>query len=262
MPSLSSSADKENQTQWFKEWFNHPLYLALYSHRNREEATACVRMILQETGLEATLSSPPALLDIACGAGRHALEFARQGWNVTANDLSPFLLEEARKEAAQESLELRFTGKDMRDISETASYRMVVQLFTSFGYFDSIDEDRKVVSAVFRALQPDGWYVLDLINPSYLKQHLVERSSRTIGGMHVTENRVLEQSRITKQITITPETGNALRFAESVRLYSHGEIREMLEDEGFILDRLAGDYSGTPFTEGESQRMILFSKKH
>ncbi|MDT9547156.1 MAG: class I SAM-dependent methyltransferase [Chlorobium sp.] len=261
MPSLHSSADEKNQSQWFKEWFNHPLYLELYSHRNREEASDCVNMILQETGLETTKPSGPALLDIACGAGRHALEFARKGFDVTANDLSAFLLQEAQKEAAQESLELRFTGHDMRNISESGSYRMVVQLFTSFGYFDSADEDRKVVSAVFRALQSDGWYVLDLINPSHLKRHLVQHSTRRAGGMHVEENRVLEESLITKQITITPETGKALEFSESVRLYSSEEITAMLENEGFALDFIIGDYSGSPFSEGESPRMILFSKK-
>ncbi|MDP8306361.1 MAG: class I SAM-dependent methyltransferase [Candidatus Chlorobium antarcticum] len=261
MPSHPLQADENNQSQWFKEWFNHPFYLALYSHRNRQEATDCVNTILRLTGIETTPPSGPAVLDIACGAGRHALEFAKRGFAVTANDLSPFLLQEARNEAAEESLELQFTEMDMREILSVEKYRMVVQLFTSFGYFNSAAEDRKVVSVASRALEPDGWYVLDLINPSYLKEHLIAHSNRTVGSLQVTENRVLEDGRITKQITITPETGKPLQFSESVMLYTYDEITGMLEKEGFSVNYIAGDYSGSPYTEGGSSRMILFSKK-
>jgi SAM-dependent methyltransferase len=246
---------------WFEEWFNHPLYLEVYSHRDYDEAARCIQTILSLTGLELKEPASLSILDIACGAGRHALELARLGYSVTGNDLSPFLLEEARKEALKSQLQLKLTCCDMRHIPAGGLFDLVVQLFTSFGYFDVKEDDRLVLSRVCGALRKGGWYVLDLLNPVPLARNLVPHSCRTVGDLIVLEERAFENDRITKTITITPPVGETIAFTESVRLYGKEEIVFMLQNEGFSVVNIAGNYLGEPFSENDSPRIMLFCRK-
>jgi SAM-dependent methyltransferase len=251
----------DESLQWFESWFNNPLYLEVYSHRDQDEAARCIQTILEVSGLGKV--DPPSLsvLDIACGAGRHAVELARRGYSVTGNDLSRFLLEEARKEAVKCRVELALTCCDMRHIPTDGSYDLVVQLFTSFGYFDRKADDQVVISKVYGALKVGGWYVLDLINPVYLRQNFASKSVRSAGELKVDEERVFDGDKITKTITITPSSGEKLMFSESVRLYDKEQILAMLVEEGFRVSGLVGDYHGNPFMEVESPRMMIFCRK-
>ena len=56
------------------------------------------------------------LLDLACGTGRHAVEFARQGWDVTGVDYSDDLLDEARGNAERAGVHVRLLAQDMREL--------------------------------------------------------------------------------------------------------------------------------------------------
>jgi SAM-dependent methyltransferase len=261
MTERSETTGTDESRQWFEEWFNHPLYLEVYSHRDKDEAASCIQTILSITGLDIRHPASISVLDIACGAGRHALELARLGYCVTGNDLSPFLLEEARKEARNCKLNLQLTCCDMRQIPGDGSFDLVVQLFTSFGYFNSKDDDLLVLKKAYEALKHGGWYILDLINPVHLEKTLVPQSSRTTGTLSVTESRKLENERITKTITITSNLGETLNFRESVRLYGKEEIVSMLEKTGFTIVTITGDYQGKLFSMEESSRMMLFCTK-
>lgn len=261
MTGIADTSAPEPSLPWFEEWFSHPLYLQVYSHRDRDEAARCIHTVLSLTALEHKDPAAVSVLDIACGAGRHALELARLGYSVTGNDLSPFLLEEARKEALQCGLQVKLTCCDMRRIAADPLFDLVVQLFTSFGYFDLREDDRLVVRRVYDSLKSGGWYVLDLINPVHLRRNLVSSSSRTSGKLTLLEERAIVDGRITKNITITSPGGETLSFSESVRLYSRSGILAVLHDAGFSVTGIAGDYQGTLFSEEDSPRMMLFCRK-
>ena len=253
---MPEKPDKE----WFTEWFNHPLYLRVYSHRDEAEARTCLETIIHKTGLENLTPSDVRVMDIACGAGRHALEFARLGFTTTANDLSPFLLECTRSQAERENISIECTRQDMRHISVENTYDLVVQLFSSFGYFKTKKEDLQVLRNVNRALKKDGRYILDLINPVYLKKNLNPSSSRTIDDLIVSEQRRIEADRVIKQITIrSPD--DSITFEESVRLYRVEIIGDMLASAGFEIKEIFGDYEGSAFDEQTSPRLLLFARK-
>jgi SAM-dependent methyltransferase len=261
MAEYPDSSETNNSSLWFEKWFNHPLYLEVYSHRDQDEAVRCIHTILSVAGMELKEPASLSVLDIACGAGRHAIELARLGYMVTGNDLSPFLLEEARKDALKNQVELTLTCCDMRNIPASGLFDLVIQLFTSFGYFDRKEDDRLVINRAFRALKSGGWYVLDLLNPVSLARNLVPQSRRTVGNLTILETRAFENDRIKKTITITPPQGETLTFSESVRLYSKEEIHSILQDEGFAVAEIAGNYQGEPFRENDSPRMMLFCRK-
>ncbi len=246
---------------WFKEWFNHPLYLEVYSHRDNDEAAHCIHTILSLSGLDLKNPESLSVLDIACGAGRHALELARLGYRVTGNDLSPFLLEEARKSAMNSLVSLKLTCCDMRNIPSSGHYDLVVQLFTSFGYFDLKEDDQLVLNRAYGALQHGGWYVLDLLNPVHLAGNLVSHSHRMAGELTIIEDRAFDGDRITKTMNITHPQGKTTTFSESVRLYSKEEIIAMLQKEGFTIKSIVGNYQGEHFMKTDSPRMIVFCRK-
>jgi SAM-dependent methyltransferase len=261
MAEYPDSSKTNASSPWFETWFNHPLYLEVYSHRDNDEAARCIQTILSLSGLELKEPASLSILDIACGAGRHALELSRLGYNVTGNDLSPFLLEEARKDALKSRLQLKLTCCDMRQIPADEIFDLVIQLFTSYGYFDRKEDDRLVLNKAYGALKCGGWYVLDLLNPLPLAQNLIPCSSREVGKLTLLEERAFDNDRITKTITIIPPVGETLTFSESVRLYGKEEMLSMLQDTGFSVAEIAGNYKGEPFMENDSPRMMLFCRK-
>lgn len=251
------------EMEWFAEWFNNSLYLKVYSHRDNAEAKTCMETILRQTGIENLTPSDIRVMDIACGAGRHALELARRGFTTTANDLSPYLLECTRTQAERENISLECTRQDMRDIKTENAYDLVVQLFSSFGYFRTKEEDLQVLLNVHRALKKNGWYILDLINPVYLKKNFVPASNRTIKGLRIFEKRRIEASRIVKQITISApdDPDDSTSFEESVRFYELESIQEMLDGAGFTVEKVFGDYEGSVYDDETSARMMIFARK-
>ncbi|MCU0364633.1 MAG: class I SAM-dependent methyltransferase, partial [Ignavibacteriaceae bacterium] len=111
---------------WYKDWFNSENYLRVYSHRNQEEAERLVDLIAKILNLPANSS----VLDMACGAGRHAVTFAKMGYKVTAVDLSNLLISEAKKNAEQGGVELDFVLSDILEFETNKKFDLTVNLFT------------------------------------------------------------------------------------------------------------------------------------
>ncbi|ACF14867.1 Methyltransferase type 11 [Chloroherpeton thalassium ATCC 35110] len=260
---MQQTIAQTTSTNWFVSWFNSPTYLKLYQHRSKSEAVKTVNTILEVTGLSRALHAslfPLSALDIACGAGRHAIELAAHGFAVTANDLSSFLLNEARQAAQKSGTQLHFTGCDMRDIDYIDNFHLIVQLFTSFGYFENLEDDRHVLRKIYLALKENGWYVLDFLNKDYIEANLNPKSVKEFDAVTVTEERAIRNNRVEKRITIDDE-GEQFSFMESVRLYSRAELEEMLISTGFSVEYVLGDYDGSLFHPEKSKRLIFFAKK-
>jgi 2-polyprenyl-3-methyl-5-hydroxy-6-metoxy-1,4-benzoquinol methylase len=254
---MFSPSDVAVHSDWFKAWFNHPAYLKLYAHRSLEEAEQTIATLLKFISVQ---KPNPKALDIACGSGRHAVALAENGFQVTANDLSSTLLAEAKKLAESKNLTLTFTQIDMREIAFEEEFDVIVQLFTSFGYFENDDEDKIVLQNVARALKPGGWYVLDFLNEHLVRNTLQPESRRTLDTLDVFEQRMIFGERVVKSITLR-ENGETHRFIESVRLYSKEELTAMLTAVGLRLHHYLGDYHGAEFHQETSPRLILIAQK-
>jgi len=241
---------------WYKEWFNSENYLKVYSHRNDAEAERLVNLIEKNVKLK----NDALVLDMACGAGRHAIAFAKKGFNVTAVDLSERLISEAKRNAIAAKVNIDFILSDILDFETDKHFGLVLNLFTSIGYFDKDEENFAVIRKGYEVSEKGGFIVLDYFNKEFLLENLVPTSVISENGIRITQNRSIINNRVVKKITI--EKDNSIeQFYESVRLYSYDEMKSILTKTGFVVLKELGDFYGSDYKRKTSPRLIFFAEK-
>jgi 2-polyprenyl-3-methyl-5-hydroxy-6-metoxy-1,4-benzoquinol methylase len=241
---------------WYKDWFSSELYLSVYSHRNDEDAERLCELILSNT----KLNEGAKILDAACGAGRHSIRFSQLGFKVVGFDLSKTLLNVAQQSAMEKKLSANFFCSDIRNVPLKTKFDLVVNLFTSFGYFETDAENFSFVQQAYTLLEDNGYYILDFLNEKTLRQNLIPESSKTVGEASIIERRSISDERVIKEIIVSSK-GEQIKFYESVRLYSHLKILDVAQNIGFKVKRIFGDYSCSNFDENSSSRFIVVFQK-
>src|ERR1017187_10061656 len=158
--------------EWFEDWFNSKEYLDVYQHRNEADAKRLFELII--THIQVPLNGK--VLDLACGPGRHSLLFARKGFRVTGIDLSDNLLKVAESAARKEKLNIQFIKADLRHIQLSEQFDLVVNLFTSFGFFDNEKDNFSIFKTASDLLKPGGYFVFDFLNSRFIENNLVRES--------------------------------------------------------------------------------------
>jgi len=241
---------------WYKDWFDSDYYLKVYEHRDQEDAQKLGELILQFVNLNSSAS----ILDAACGAGRHSKFFASLGYKVVGFDLSKSLLKIAAKELKEKKYNINFIKADLRHIFFKIKFDLVINLFTSFGYFKSDEENFAFCKNIYQSILKDGYYVLDYFNKDFLEMNLTSQSIKTFKDFNLSEERKIKNGRVEKKITIQLD-GIENHYYESVKLYSLEFIRDNFEKIGYKLFKAFGDYQGNEFSRKESPRLILFFQK-
>ena len=185
-------------TEWFEEWFNTEDYLNVYQHRNDADAERLVNLILANTILDHNAE----VIDLACGNGRHSIHFAECGYNVKAVDLSENLLCVARKSAESLGLKIKFVNSDLRSFQSSSKFDLAVNLFTSFGYFETDDENFSLFPKVFNLLKNKGYFVIDYFNANYLSNNLVTHSEDIVSEKKIIQERRIIGHRVIKDINL------------------------------------------------------------
>jgi len=236
-------------SEWFEQWFGEA-YLDLYPHRDEAEAARAVRLLARE----GVVGPGRRVLDLACGAGRHATVLADAGAAVTGLDLSMPLLQAAREHGVA-----ALVRADMRALPLRGGvFDAVVNLFTSFGYFRTDAEHQAVLDDVARVLRPGGHFALDYLNAPVVRATLVPRDERVVGGRRIIQERRLSNSgTVVKTIHLADEGRS---YLERVRLFERGDIERMLAAAGLAVGRVFGDYDGGAHTDA-SPRLILLARR-
>jgi ubiquinone/menaquinone biosynthesis C-methylase UbiE len=242
--------------EWYKHWFNSKEYLNVYKHRDEKEAEELVKLVFDNI----SLSKNSHILDLAAGFGRHAILFAKLGYNVTAVDLSENLLSIAKENAKSEGIHINFVHSDIRNFNPDSQYDLIVNLFTSLGYFEEDEENYYILRKVFDILSAGGFFVLDYFNKNFVVKNIVAKTVEEIDDGVITQHRFIEGERIVKEITID-KAGKVNKFYESVRMFSSNELIIMIQKLGFKNLRTFGDLSGNPFELESSPRIIIIVNK-
>lgn len=244
-------------SEWFERSFGED-YLLVYKHRDMQGAKQEVHKMISWLNLE----KGAAVLDLCCGMGRHSLALAEAGYEVTGVDLSEVLLREALKNDVEQ--QIKFVKADMRSLPITGQFDAIVNLFSSFGYFEKDEEHLQVLLEIKRLLTPGGKFIIDFLNPSYTIANLVPESQRVDEGQLIQEKRSIEQGYVKKQITITDINYDGLHgkqperhYLERIRLYTCEDFKSLLSKAGLTLETIYGGYNGEPYAADNSKRMIM-----
>lgn len=250
----SRSGDK----QWYETAFGED-YLLRYSHRDEDEARETIKLFHQASGIE-----PPArILDLGCGSGRHSITLARHGYDIVGFDLSAAQLTRGRHRLSPHS-HVHFVRGQMRYLPFAQNaFHAVVNLFTTFGYYETDEQNAGVVAEVQRVLKPRGYFFFDFLNKPYVEANLEARSERQLDdGLTFVECRNIVEAtqRVEKtSILIHPDGRREERF-ESVRLFSREELEAIFDTHGLAIRWEYGDYDGKNWTM-QSPRLILLAQK-
>jgi 2-polyprenyl-3-methyl-5-hydroxy-6-metoxy-1,4-benzoquinol methylase len=130
------------------------------------------------------LPDQASILDLYCGYGRHAIELAKLGFQVTGIDATADFLNIARQKAKEAKINLSFVQLDMRELDYHEKFDAVINMFAAFGYF-SDEENTQVLERVAKALHPGGLFLIDLLNREWMIRNNLNRYWRHPNGEYV-----------------------------------------------------------------------------
>ncbi|MFP4499858.1 MAG: class I SAM-dependent methyltransferase [Candidatus Hydrogenedentota bacterium] len=242
-------------SNWYESAFN-ALYPIIYAHRTAEAALPEAEFAAKQVAL----APEDRLLDLCCGNGRHMVHLRNHVRRVVGLDFSGHLLALAKQNCGDDICAVR---GNMRTLPFAAqSFDVVVNFFTSFGYFAKDADNAAVLGEISRVLSPGGRFFIDYVNVDNLRNALVKHSQRQLDAFTIVEQRWIDDAahRINKRTVLTCADRLIAAADESVRLYTHEEMRTMCKQAGLEITRVAGDYGGAPFNDAHP-RMILIGKK-
>jgi len=233
--------------RWFEEAFGED-YLTVYRHRDEEEARVLVGLI--RSHVQCPEGSPA--LDLGCGEGRHLRLLRHHHWTVGI-DLSAPLLRFARAGDPDTS----FVRADMRAIPfRSGMFQLVVNLFTSFGYFSDDVQNHRVLAEIARVTAPRGWLVLDFLNAVHVRKNLIPFDRKQIGSVVVEQKREISRDGYYVQKAVTV-VGSDRVFRERVRLFELEELLSMVQSCDFRVRGVMGDYNGGPNTINSPRAIVI-----
>jgi SAM-dependent methyltransferase len=243
---------------WFEdELFWREMYPFMFPEERFRLAEDQIEKILTLVGY-----NDGAVLDLCCGPGRHSLALAKRGIQVTAVDLSEFLLRKAKEEATKLNLEIEFVLDDMRHFVRNDSFSMVLNMFTSFGYFDDKEDDLIALRNAYQSLKPEGAILIDIFG----KEPLARRYQATIstecgdGVTLIQRHEICEDWTLCRNEWILVKDETARTFNFQTRLYSGQEIKDILLRAGFEEVKVFGDLDGNNYGV-DADRLIAVGRK-
>ena len=246
-----SDSTAKNSENWFSTWFDTPYYHILYKNRNDEEAQTFMDNITHYLNMPEN----GTILDLACGKGRHSIYLNKLGYQVTGVDLSENSIAIA---AASSNERLQFKTHDMREpMNET--FDAVFNLFTSFGYFDTHEDNIKTLKAIKESINEYGFGVIDFFNADFIIENLITEETKEIDGITFNIKRSVENKKIIKEIRFE-DKGESFFFTEKVSAFTLADFEAMMEEAGIYLLEIFGDYKLRKFYKSQSERLILLFK--
>ena len=211
------------------------------------------------------LKGTEKILDLACGFGRHSLEFARRGYDVTGIDITPAYIDYANEQAKKENLNAKFICQDIRTITFDKEFDVVLNMADgAIGYLEDDGENHKIFSVIAKALKNGGKHFMDIMNGSYAQTHFpcklwdAGEKGLTLSAFEWEKDR---KTLIYGQVDYM--YGEALYKPEMkegnpIRLYSLDEITEIFGKLGLRICNSFADFSGKPSSDNDIQFDGLF----
>jgi SAM-dependent methyltransferase len=148
----------------------------------------------------------------------------------------------------------------MRDFKMSNSYGYIFNLFTSFGYFDEISENIKVLENCYQHLKNKGLLIIDFLNAEKIKRTINNNQEiKIINNIIFEIDKYISNNYVFKKIKII-DGDSVLNFKEKVQLFELDDFIQMLKKTGFNEISAFGDYQMNSYNSN-SDRLILAAKK-
>ena len=243
--------------EWFDTWFDSEYYHLLYKHRNDEEA----QLFIDNMVAHLYLPTHAKVFDLACGKGRHSIMLNKHGLDVIGADLSDNSISYAKQ---FENDFLQFYVHDMRNVIRTNYFDLVMNCFTSFGYFKHRHQNELAATAMVSAAKKGGKIVVDFIN-SFKGEAAIQKQSDFViheGSITFLIRKKLENGHFIKDIEVLDGNNAPQHFMESVQAFYLDDFKAMFAKAGATLVEYFGDYQLGKFEEANSPRLIMIFEKN
>jgi SAM-dependent methyltransferase len=220
-----------------------------------EEVTKIIKLLDIQPG--------SSVLDLCCGIGRHSLELARRGYQVTGVDRTRGYIDKARKQAKEEGLDIEFVQGDMRFFSRSGAFDIAISMFTSFSYFEDPKEDKRVVENVFESLRPGGRFIIQMHGKETLAKIFKEKDwneYKDDGVIVLYERKVSQNWSWMENRWIMLKGNKRIEHEISHRLYAGSELAALLRNCGFNQADVYGDLEGNPYDHTARQLVAVGHK--
>lgn len=247
--------DKEwFESDWFWETFGPIMFDEQTMSKTDEEAEGVVKL----TGIP----RGSRILDVCCGFGRHSLELARWGYEMTGIDRTESYIRRAREGARLENLDCRFLEGDVRTDIPDGPFDGAVCMWNSFGYSDDPQDDEIIVKSVYDKLAPGSFFLLDtpgkeVIASGFEANTWFERGDTKILLEYSID---LNWTVLTNRWLFMEKDGDINEFSFSQRIFSALEMAQMLYRAGFDSIDIYGDWQGAPY-DNNAERLIVIGWK-
>ncbi len=224
--------------------------------RTHAEVDGVLRLLSLEKGAK--------ILDCPCGYGRHSIELARRGFTVIGSDINSIHLQKAIDKAKESSVDVTFTKESMLDIEYTSQFDAAINMFYSFGFFETDDENEKVLKNFFDSLKPGGRFLMhtDVNIPRILSGTYKEDEERMLvtgKTLRVIDSYDPETKRI-HGAWIIKNGGTEDRKEYSVRVYTKEEFEGLCKKVGFSAVITYSNWEGAAYSK-EAEDMIVVATK-
>ncbi len=247
-------------TQWFE---NDTFWKELYPYMFDVGRLARTSSEIKGVVALARLQKNDYILDVGCGNGRHLIELARLGFvHLTGIDRSNFLLSIAQKDARQIGAMVQFENADMRSYKQPDKFSVVLNLFSSFGYFDDPKDNQLVIKNAFDSLQSKGRMLIDVRSREHFINHFDQNGHAEIADATVdTHREPLDGFRRIKNTWMITKNGHSKSYEFTHWAYDPQELLTMCKQAGFTTCATYGGFDGRPYTL-DTNRLIIVAQKN
>lgn len=268
-----NAAVKANDVKWWMEEYGFFGNFYMEGDDSCEGYLDCRKQTLDErTATEANgvkdllnLKEGDELLDCPCGYGRHSNMLSSMGINVTGCDINSVHLGRAIKNAKNKGLSTNFVQGNMLTIDFENQFDAVINMFYSFGFFDTDEENLQVLQNFYNSLKKGGKFLMHTdVNIPRIESDVYKfdenRKLSSGNQLRVIDKYNPETKRIDGVWIITDSEKKQKEVDYSVRVYTKEEFTEMCYTVGFKKVSIYSDWDGRPYSE-DSEDMIVIAEK-
>ena len=245
--------------QWFENeqfWLNYgPV---MFDSKRWAEAETVAESICAIAGL----SKGNSVLDAGCGPGRISIELAAKGLDVTGVDIIQPYLDAAADSAKDEDVSLTLINSDLRTFNSERKFDAVINMYTSFGYCETIDEDLSILRNIFNVVKEGGWFIMECLSRENAVKYFTEGEWFERAGKTVLTQFSVEGAweGLKSRWILIDKNGNRMEHVFVQRLYSAIELKRMLIACGFTSCEIYGDFDFSPYNE-KARTMVLVCRR-